>query len=76
MRDGLRRVTSIVEVSGLEGDVITMHELFNFMYRGDSRSNAIKGGFQSSGIRPKIADRAALYGLDHQLLETVGVVAS
>jgi pilus assembly protein CpaF len=72
MRDGVRRVTSIMEIAGMDGDVISTRQLFSFLYRGDSRDTSIKGAFQSSGIRPHLASRAALFGLDRQLMETMG----
>jgi pilus assembly protein CpaF len=72
MRDGVRRVVSIMEIAGMDGDVISTRQLFSFLYRGDSRDTSIKGAFQSSGIRPNLASRAALFGLDRQLMETMG----
>ena len=74
MRDGVRRVTSITEVAGMDSDIITTRELFNFLYRGDSRDGAIKGAFQTAGVRPGLASRAALFGLDRQLMEMMGPV--
>ena len=72
MRDGVRRATSIVEIVGMEDEVITTRELFNFSYHGDSRDGTIRGTFRSTGMRPHLAARAALFGLDEQLLEAVG----
>jgi pilus assembly protein CpaF len=72
MRDGIRRVTSIVEIAGMDGDVISTRELFNFLFRGDSRDSSIKGAFQSCGIRPNIVSRAAQFGLDREMMETIG----
>ena len=42
----------------------------------DARSDAIRGGFQSAGVRPEITSRAALFGLERQLLETLGLSVS
>lgn len=72
MRDGIRRVTEITELTGLEGDIITTHTLFSFEYQdetiieegGESR---IIGTFKSSGVTPLFVQRARHYGLDEKL---------
>jgi pilus assembly protein CpaF len=71
MRDGTRRVTHLVEVVGMEGDVITTQELFTFQYQGESGEGRLRGVFQSSGIRPAFLPRAEYYGLDRALLEAI-----
>jgi pilus assembly protein CpaF len=73
MRDGMRRVQNIVEVTGLEGDVIVVRDLFTFKYGGETREGMIDGAFESTGLRPYLADRAAHFGLEKQLLECLGV---
>ncbi len=73
MRDGMRRVQNIVEVTGLEGDVIVVRDLFTFKYGGETREGMIDGVFESTGLRPYLADRAAHFGLEKQLLECLGV---
>jgi pilus assembly protein CpaF len=71
MRDGVRRVTQLVEVVGMEGDVITTQELFSFQYQGETADGRLRGVFQSSGIRPAFLPRAEYYGLDRPLLEVI-----
>jgi pilus assembly protein CpaF len=71
MRDGIRRVTYIIEVVGMEGDVITTQELFGFQFQGEAADGKLRGVFQSSGIRPHFLPRAEYYGLDRALLEIV-----
>lgn len=76
MRDGLRRITEITEITGLEGDVITIHTLFNFEYQDDifsseSGETQIRGRFKSSGVTPLFLQRARYYGLDTKLKEAV-----
>jgi pilus assembly protein CpaF len=71
MRDGTRRVTHIVEVVGMEGDVITTQELFNYQFQGETGEGKLRGVFQSSGIRPAFLPRAEYFGLDRALLEAV-----
>jgi pilus assembly protein CpaF len=71
MRDGIRRITHIMEVVGMEGDVITTQELFAFQFQGETTDGKLRGVFNSSGIRPNFLPRAEYYGLDRALLEIV-----
>ena len=71
MRDGIRRVTHIIEVVGMEGDVITTQELFTFQFQGETTDGKLRGVFKSSGIRPFFLPRVEYYGLDRALLEIV-----
>ncbi len=66
-------VTSVVEVTGLEGDIITTRELFAFKYRGETRDGLIEGIFEPSPGRPALIERAAHFGLDNAMLEALGV---
>lgn len=61
MTDGTRKIVSISEITGMEGDVITMQDLFVFERRGVSDGKVV-GGFRACGIRPKFADRLAAMG--------------
>jgi pilus assembly protein CpaF len=63
LRDGSRRVTSITEVTGMEGEVITMQEIFVFESQGAGPDGKIIGHFKPTGIRPKILDRMFTMGL-------------
>jgi pilus assembly protein CpaF len=71
MRDGARRVTHIVEVVGMEGDIITTQELFNYQFQGETGEGRLRGTFQSTGIRPAFLPRAEYFGLDRALLEAI-----
>jgi pilus assembly protein CpaF len=71
MRDGIRRVTHIIEVVGMEGDVITTQELFTFQFQGETTDGKLRGVYKSSGIRPFFLPRAEYYGLDRALLEII-----
>jgi pilus assembly protein CpaF len=71
MRDGQRRVTQITEVIGMEGDVITTQDLFQYQYEGESADGRLRGTFQSSGIRPAFLPRAQYYGLERALIEAI-----
>jgi pilus assembly protein CpaF len=73
MRDGIRRVQSITEVVGMEGDIITMRDIFNFEYEGDTNDGLLRGEFVSNRLRPYLSKRAGLFGLERRLLDSVGV---
>ncbi|HYC05624.1 MAG TPA: CpaF family protein, partial [Azospirillaceae bacterium] len=71
MRDGVRRITYVTEVVGMEGDVVTMQDLFHYEYVGEAPGGKLIGDFKCAGIRPHFTQRAAYYGLDRALLEAV-----
>jgi pilus assembly protein CpaF len=71
MRDGMRRVTHIMEVVGMEGDVITTQDLYAFEFEGEDTQGNIKGNFRSSGLRPHFLPKAAYFGLDRALMEAM-----
>ena len=64
LSDGTRRVTSITEVTSMEGDVITAQELFRFHRRGVSPEGIIIGDFASTGVRPLFAERLRIAGVE------------
>ena len=61
--DGKRKITSIQEITGMEGDVITMQEIFTFRQTGVSAEGEVQGYFQATGVRPKFADRLRSFGV-------------
>jgi pilus assembly protein CpaF len=63
MRDGGRRVSQVAEVCGLEGDVITMNDVFTFEYEGDDPSGRIRGRWSTPRMRPGFHDRLEYFGL-------------
>ena len=71
MRDGGRRITHITEVVGMEGEVITMQDLFVWKYTGEDEGGKLQGVFEPSGMRPACYDRAEYYGLGRTLMECV-----
>jgi pilus assembly protein CpaF len=71
MRDGVRRVTSVTEVVGMEGDVITTQDLFTYQFEGELPDGRLKGNFASSGLRPHFTPRAEYFALDKALLEAI-----
>ncbi len=72
MRDGMRRITHISEIVGMEGDIITTQDLFTFHFEGEGEDGTIRGNFKSSGLRPHFAPNAAYFGLDKRLMEAMG----
>ena len=64
MADGRRRVTSVAEITGLEGDVIQMQEIFQFVREGVDEGGTILGRFRATGIRPKLLAELRAQGVD------------
>jgi len=62
LSDGTRKVMTISEVTGMEGDVICMQDIFVFERVGIDENGRVRGAFRASGIRPKFADRLATAG--------------
>jgi pilus assembly protein CpaF len=69
MRDGVRRVTHITEIVGMEGDVIVSQDLFTYQYQGEDDTGRLRGEHVSTGLRPKFHERAEYYGLGRALSE-------
>jgi pilus assembly protein CpaF len=63
MGDGTRKVTQISEVVGMEGEVITMQDIFTFDRQGTAENGKVMGRYRATGIRPKFADRLQAYGI-------------
>jgi pilus assembly protein CpaF len=71
MRDGVRRITSITEVIGLDGDMIVLQELFAYAVASGSRSGVVSGSYTGTGVRPAFFDTAAYHGLGNMLLTAI-----
>jgi pilus assembly protein CpaF len=71
MRDGSRRITHISEITGMEGDVVTMQDLFTAELVGEDAAGKLVVEFKNHGLRPHCLPKAAYYGLDKQLLEVI-----
>ena len=61
--DGSRKVTSISEITGMEGDIITMQEIFVFDKLGVGPDGNIIGRFRATGVRPKVSERLLASGI-------------
>src|SRR5215212_10110595 len=63
MSDGSRRVTSISEITGMEGETITMQEIFQYERTGVDSQGQVLGKFRPTGVRPRFAERLKIYGM-------------
>ncbi len=64
MADGKRRVTSIAEITGMEGDIIQMQELYHFAREGVDEAGTIQGRFKATGVRPRLLTELRSQGVD------------
>jgi pilus assembly protein CpaF len=71
LRDGSRKVTHVTEITGMEGDVVTMQDLFRFDFEGEDEFGRITGRQKSSGLRPILFERARMFGLEKKLLDVM-----
>ncbi len=63
LADGRRKIVSVSEVVGMEGDVITMQDIFVFERQGMSETGEVMGRFRPTGIRPRFAERLLVAGI-------------
>ena len=63
LSDGTRRVTSISEITGMEGETITMQEIFHFERKGVDKDGKVLGRYRPTGVRPRFAERLKQYGM-------------
>jgi pilus assembly protein CpaF len=63
MSDGTRKVTSVSEITGMEGEVITMQEIFCFEKLGVTQEGKVIGRFRATGVRPKVCERLKASGI-------------
>jgi pilus assembly protein CpaF len=64
LADGQRKIVSVAEIVGMEGEVITMQDLFLYEREGLDEEGNVTGRFRATGIRPRCADRLQQYGVD------------
>jgi len=62
LTDGTRKVVSLQEITGMEGEIISMQEIFRFEQRGVDAEGKVFGHFCATGVRPRFADRLKLFG--------------
>ncbi|HUS11064.1 MAG TPA: CpaF family protein [Pyrinomonadaceae bacterium] len=63
LTDGTRRIVSIAEITGMEGETISMQEIFEFERTGVDGTGKVIGRFRTTGIRPRFAERLKQYGM-------------
>jgi pilus assembly protein CpaF len=63
MSDGTRKVFAIAEITGMEGEIVTMQDIFVFRKRGIRENGEVIGDFMPTGIRPKFAERLVVAGI-------------
>ena len=71
LRDGKRKVTYITEVGDRSDDIITLQDIFTFENEGEDDNGMIKGRLRAMGLRPYLAEKAAKFGREQELLEAV-----
>src|SRR5579864_5148124 len=64
LSDGTRKVTAIAEITGMEGEIVTMQDIFLFRKRGIKETGEVLGEFEPTGIRPKFAERLTVSGIE------------
>jgi pilus assembly protein CpaF len=72
MRDGVRRVTEVVEVVGLEEDTIGLAPLFTYRFLGENADGTLRGNFEAHAAHPRFLSRLEYFGLADAFLETIG----
>ncbi|MGI4842974.1 MAG: CpaF family protein [Janthinobacterium lividum] len=63
LTDGTRKVVSLQEITGMEGDIISMQEIFRFEQLGVEADGRVAGRFSATGVRPRFADRLKMFGV-------------
>lgn len=69
LTDGARKIVSLQEITGMEGEIIAMQEIFRFEQTGVAADGKVLGHFRATGVRPRFADRLRLFGA--QVADTV-----
>jgi pilus assembly protein CpaF len=64
MSDGTRRLVSLQEITGMESDVISMHEIFRYQRRKTDADGKIHGDYRATGIRPAFLDELRTRGIE------------
>src|SRR5258707_13427701 len=63
MADGKRRVTSVAEITGMEGDIVQMQEIFKYVRTGTAHDGTVEGHFVATGVRPRFLSELAARGI-------------
>ncbi len=71
LRDGSRKLTHVTEITGMEGEVVTMQDLFSLEIKGEDAKGKLITEQKSSGLRPKFFDNARTYGVEQLVLDAM-----
>ncbi|HEY0589122.1 MAG TPA: CpaF family protein, partial [Pseudoduganella sp.] len=63
LADGTRKLVSLQEVTGMEGDTVAMHEIFHFEQTGVDAQGRVQGHYYATGVRPRFAERLRMFGV-------------
>ena len=63
LSDGRRKIVSLSELTGMEGEIITMQEIFRYRQTGVSADGVVQGRFEATGIRPRFLEQVMAHGL-------------
>ena len=75
LRDGSRKITHVTEVVGMEGDIITLQDLFLFEFLGEDENGKIIGEHRPTGLRPQFWDKTRYFGLEEKLARAMNMVS-
>ncbi|WP_447968941.1 CpaF family protein [Nitrospira sp. M1] len=64
LSDGTRKMTSLQEITGMEGEIVTLQEIFSFHQTGLDENRMVKGKFAATGVRPKFVERFTALGIE------------
>ena len=64
LSDGKRKVTSIAEITGLEGDILQMQEIYKYVRTGTAPDGSVEGHFQATGVRPRFLSELIARGIN------------
>lgn len=73
LRDGSRKITHITEIQGMEGDVITLQDLYVYEIQGEDDNGKLVGEHKPTGLRPLFSDRVKYFGREQDLFEALGM---
>jgi pilus assembly protein CpaF len=63
LTDGCRKLVSMQEITGMEGEIISMQEIFQFQQTGVDADGKVQGHFSATGVRPRFAERLKMFGV-------------
>ncbi len=73
LRDGSRKITHVTEIIGMEGDIITLQDLYLYEIEGEDANGKILGVHRATGLRPSFWDKARYFGQEPKLAKAMGM---